>query len=238
MWLHGKRMNGIMALKRLAALSIGIGVSLTGAAHAQERNLPALNSFGRFFGIGWSRGYHAGAYDGRFQHEKASHPASMYGSNALLYPYQPGYEPPRPFMQASPALAQPVYSNTVEMQGFGSILQGPSNQPMPNASTQLMPSQAPAIPAKPIEPPPTWLRPFLKEEANQPVEQSKSSPREDVPAEETSPSDLLELQSNPANLKKEQPQKASDDDDLLTLSPPKSPMDRYIEARRKQGSNR
>ncbi len=159
-WNHGTKETGCVKHRNWREFD--------GGCHAQERNLPALNSFGRFFGIGWSRGYHAGAYDGRFQHEKASHPASMYGSNALLYPYQPGYEPPRPFMQASPALAQPVYSNTVEMQGFGSILQGPSNQPMPNASTQLMPSQVPAIPAKPIEPPPTWLRPFLKEEANQP----------------------------------------------------------------------
>lgn len=227
-------------LKKLAVLSISVGLSLTSSATAQEHNHPALNAFGRFWGIGWSNGYHAGAYDGRFQHVKDSHPASMYGSNALLYPYQPGYEPQRPFIQASPGYAQPVYSEFGESQAFGSILQNsPTHQHHgvhQGAANPMAPTPAPAVPPKPVEPPPTWLRPFLKEDAKDAAELPKPQTREAAEPEEESPSDLL----IPKSIKptKEEPAKASDDDDLLTLSPPKSAFERYNEARRKQGSNR
>lgn len=229
-------------LKRLAALSIGVGLTLTGSAEAQEHNLPALNAFGRFWGMGWSNGYHAGAYDGRFQHIKDSHPASMYGSNALLYPYHPGYEPHRPFMQPSPTHLQPVYSTNGDTQAFGSILHQPTNA-APNGFNQSAPVAAPPVPPKPVEPPPTWLRPFLKDDAKSNVEELKPEKAEEIQAEEASPSDLLKPKTTlPKTTKeapaKETPAKASDDDDLLTLTPPKSAFERYNEARRKQGSNR
>jgi len=230
--------KGFIVLKRLVVISIGVGLSLTGAAGAQERNLPAMNAFGRFWGIGWSNGYHAGAYDGRFQNIKDSHPAGMYGSNALLYPYHPGYEPQRPYTQASQGYAQPVYSNIGESQVFGSILHHPSNQLPQSTSNQVSPTPAPVIPPKPVEPPPTSLRPFLKDDAKVGAELPKPETREEVEAEQTSPTDLLKPKSNPAKPVKEEPTEASDDDDLLTMSPPKSPVERCNDARRKQGSNR
>ena len=186
-------------------------MSLTGAAGAQERNWPAMNAFGRFWGIGWSNGYHAGAYDGRFQHVKDSHPGNMYGSNALLYPYQPGYEPQRPITQASQGYAQPFHANIGEAQ-----------QSTPNQNT---PTPVPAIPPRPVEPPPTWLRPFLKEDAKGGTELPAT--REAGDTDETSPSDLLKPKSSPTKPIKEAPAKASDDDDLLTLSPPKSRLERF-----------
>ncbi len=225
-------------LKRLAVLTFGVGLSLTGAAGAQEHNLPTLNAVGRFWGIGWSNGYHAGATDGRFQHVKDSHPAYMYGSNALLFPYQPGYEPQRPYIQSSQGYSQSVYLNNGESQAFGSILQHPSNQLQQGVSNQTPPAPTHVVPPKPVEPPPTWLRPFLKDDDKDASELPKPMTREEVEAEDESPSDLLKLKANPAKPTKQDPAKARDDDDLLTLSPPKSPLERYNEARRKQGANR
>lgn len=240
-------------LKKLLVLSFGVGLSLTSSAGAQEHNLPALNAFGRFWGIGWSNGYHSGAYDGRFQHVKESHPAAMYGSNALLYPYQPGYEPQRPSIQASQGYSQPVYSNVGESQMFGSILQQPSNQMPQGYSGQAAPTPPPVVPPKPVEPPPTWLRPFLKDDAKEGAELPKPKSREELEAEESSPSDQLSPKTDSPKPAKQEPAKrepakrepakqaparASDEDDLLTLSPPKSPIERFNEARRKQGSNR
>ncbi len=225
-------------LKQLAVLSFSVGLSLTGSAMAQERNLPALNAFGRFWGVGWSNGYHSGAYDGRFQHVKNSHPANMYGSNALLYAYQPGYEPQRPFTQASQGYAQPVYSNTGDSQAFGSILQNTPNQIQQYAPHTFTP--VPAIPPKPVEPPPTWLRPFLKDDVKGGAElpQPKTLDElEKAEAAEASPSDLLKHKADPVAPKKEGPAESSDDD-LLTLSSPKSAFERYNEARSKAGSNR
>jgi hypothetical protein len=234
-------------LKKLAVLTIGVGVSLASSAAAQEHNHPALNAVGRFWGFGWSNGYHAGAYDGRFQHVKDNHPASMYGSNALLYPYQAGYEPARAYMQANQGYGQPGYSGSGyagtgytgagDSQVFGSILQGAPNQPQQSGANRISPTPAAAIPTKPVEPPPTWLRPFLKDESKANAELPKPKAREEADAAEASPSDLLQPKSDsPAPTKKERA-KASDDDDLLTLTP-KSALEHYNEARRKQNSNR
>ena len=216
-------------LKRLSALSIGVGLSLTGSLRAQEHNHPAMNSVGRFFGIGWSHGYHAGVLDGRFQREKDNHPTNIYGSSALLYPYQNGYEPYRTFTLANQGYVQSV-SGIGESQSFPSAQQNTLNQPTPTL--------APVIPPKPVEPPPTWLRPFLKDDAKRGLEQPKQESREEVEAEEASPSDLLKPKTSPSEPTKKVPTKASDDDDLLTLSPLKTPLQRYHEARRNQVSNR
>ena len=203
--------KGFTVRKKLAALSISVGLSLIGSAVAQEHNLPAMNSFGRFFGIGGSHGYHAGNLDGRFQAVKQRHPANMYGSKALLYPYQPGYEPQRAYSSSNHGYAQPVYNNVVDSQPFSSI-------PLSDSS-QASPTPAPAIPPKPIAPPPTWLRPFLKG---------------DVEALEVSPGDLIRPKSNQAEPPKKE-KKPSDDDDLLTVSPS---LQHVMEARRNQSSNR
>jgi hypothetical protein len=225
-------------LKKMVVLSIGFGLSLASSASAQQHNYPALNAFGRFWGFGWSDGYHAGAYDGRYQHVKDSHPASMYGSNALLYPYQAGYEPQRPYMHASQGYSQPAYSEMGESQAFGSILQSAPNQVQQGMVSPIGPTPAPVVPPKPVEPPPTWLRPYLKDEAKADAELPKPKAREEVDTEESSPSDLLKPKADSAKPTKEEPAKASDDDDLLTLTPPKSAFERYNEARRKLNSNR
>lgn len=218
--------------KKLAALSISVGLSLTGAAGAQEHNLPAMNSVGRFFGIGWSHGYHAGNLDGRFQAVKQRHPASMYGSNALLYPYQPGYEPQRAYSSSNHGYAQPVYNNLGDSQPFSSI-------PLSDLS-QASPTPAPVNPPKPIAPPPTWLRPFLKDDVKSGSEAATvpagpKETREKVDALEVSPSDLIKPKSNQAEPPKKEKPKPSDDDDLLTVSPP---LQHLMEARRNPGSNR
>ena len=219
--------KGFTVLKSLVALSIGVGLSLTGSAGAQEHNFPAMNSFGRFFGIGWSHGYHAGNLDGRFQAVKDRHPANTYGSNALLYPDQPGYEPQRANSSFNPGYAQPSHNIGGDSQPLSSIPQ--------SFSGQSTPTPAPPIPPKPVAPPPTWLRPFLKEAAAIPDAESKGT-REEVEAAEASPSDLIRpKKSNRAEPPEQETPKPSDDDDLLTFSPPLPPV---FEARRNQGAKR
>ena len=219
--------KGFTVLKSLVALSIGVGLSLTGSAGAQEHNFPAMNSFGRFFGIGWSRGYHAGNLDGRFQAVKDRHPANTYGSHALLYPYQPAYEPQRAYASFNQGYAQPSRNIGGDSQPLHSIPQ--------SVSSQANPTPAPPIPPKPLDPPPTWLRPFLKEDVATPEFGSKGT-REDMEATEASPSDLIRPKtSNQAEPPNQEKPKPSDDDDLLTLSPP---LQHVFEARRNQGSNR
>lgn len=227
-------MKGFIVLKRLSALSIGLALSFTGYAGAQEHNLPTMNSVGRFFGIGWSHGYHAGNNDGRFQHVKEKHPASMYGSNSLHYPYHPGYQPQPAYMPTNPAYAQPVYNSLGDSQSFGSVLPGTSNP--------VSPTPAPKILPKPIERPPTWLRPFLKDGEKGGTEEIQkesgtNEQRENVDAIEASPSDLLKPKLDSIKPKNQKPPKTSDDDDLLTLAP-KTPLQLYYEARRNQESKR
>lgn len=227
-------------LKKLAVLGIGVGLSLTEYAGAQEHNLPLLNSVGRYFGVGWSRGYQAGCYDGRFQAVKQGHPASMYASNSLLYPYFPGYQPHPGYdtqtgnMPLNADFAQPVYSDASNALPVGAAMQN---------GLQTTPTPAPVIPPKPVMPPPTWLRPFLKDEARSGTDRAAAESgtvetREEVQADEVSPSDQFKPKTELTEPQKEDMPNASDDDDLLTLTPPQNPMQRFNEARRRQGSNR
>jgi hypothetical protein len=201
-------------------------------AQAQQHNHPALNSFGRFFGIGWSHGYQSGSIDGRFQHIKDQHPASMYPSSRMLYPYSPNYSA----MQVS--YGQPTNHSGNMHWGGGSMTPAPHMHPghagysspahgivvpQPGANQKVQPAQPP----KPVEPPPAWLKPFLNQDSEviDTPKASQEAPEEVVPRQD-SPSD--KGRSKPAN----------DDDDLLIPQTKLTPMQRYHQAQQLRMTNR
>lgn len=148
-----------------------------GWVSADERNLPALNAFGRFMGIGWSTGYHSNA-DGRFQMVKKNHPASAYPSSQLTHIYHPGYNPVRPGI---PNTTAHVYQSIPQGAQYGAptqLVPAPTLAPSldssaPQKVTPEKPTPEVVAPPKPVEPPPDWLRPYLQE--GSPSDQKKDS---------------------------------------------------------------
>lgn len=208
---------------------ICVGLLIAGPVSlAQEHNFPALNTFGRFFGIGWSHGYHSSTIDGRFEHHKASHPASMYASSGLLYPYDPNYSAAQVTYGAG---HQQHYQNYGVMQPTPAPAMNPSNVVrQPSLSGGQSPSTPPASiqPPKPIEPPPAWLRQYLNDgdaSGQRPSDKPAVETREEVTPKEASPSDKRKAVSE-------------DDDDLLIPQTQLTPMQRYHQARQYQGRTR
>lgn len=164
---------------RSLAFFIFSGISIIGVlpgstAQAGDNGHPALNAIGRFWGVGYSqRGYQVAP--GPLNVVRKMHPASAYGSTALLAPYhQASY--PQAYSPPSPVLSYPT-------------------QPQALADTN-----AEVVPApKPVGPPPTWLEPYLNEKASKPakpegesiiIESIDSEPSIDTePNGELSPSD-------------------------------------------------
>ncbi len=209
-------------LKRIFLLSVGVGLSLTSSANAQH-NYPTMNAMGRFLGIGWNHGYHSGQYDGRFQAIKDKHPAEMYASRSLLYPFHASY--------SAHGFVQPMHGHahsflpSYQATGMQSVnVDGTGVQ-----TNHSSPGLAPPMPTIPAEPAPTWLRPFLKDESQQlgeePVDLVPAEKLEEVVPEELSPSDRAK-------------EKSPDDDDLLLPSVRLTPMQRYYEARQRSEANR
>ncbi len=209
-------------LKRIVLLSVGVGLSLTGTANAQH-NYPTMNAMGRFLGIGWNHGYHSGQYDGRFKAIKDKHPAEMYASRSLLYPFHASY--------SAHGFVQPMngHANSFLPSHQSTGMHSMNFDSAGVQTNQSSPSIAPPMPTIPAEPAPTWLRPFLKNQNQlldeEPVELEPAEQREEVVPEELSPSDRVKA-------------KPSDDDDLLLPSVRLTPMQRYYEARQRSEANR
>lgn len=222
-------------LKKIAALSFGIGVTLSGSANAQH-NLPTMNAMGRVLGIGWNRGYHSGQYDGRFQATKDKHPASRYPSQALLYPFHPSYiatsQIGAPAAYGDSMLHQSLMETSMPLGTSVNPSMGGGVQMQSGAiSSQAAPTVAPAVPA---EPAPTWLRPFLKDDAGKSDPQIELLPEKS--SEEVSPLEESPTEGSPSDRSKSK--SASDDDDLLLPSAHLTPMQRYYEARQRGESKR
>jgi hypothetical protein len=195
--------------------TVWIGLLATQCSLAQEHNFPTLNTVGRFFGVGWSHGYHSKTIDGRYEIHKQNHPANMYPSRALQYPYDPNYAAAQ--VNYAPAHQPCAYGQVPSglqpgMNSSNVVRQPSGKTPVPNAP------QVPAVPPKPIEPPPAWLRPYLNEDGKRGElqnEQSLNEQREEVAPREPSPSDKA---------------KDKDDDDLLLPQSNLTPTERYHQA--------
>ncbi len=152
------------------------------SASAQEHEFPALNTIGRFLGVGYSStGYH-NRRDGRFDVIKARQPA-YYPSNALSYPYDPAYRPYRPaHVSPAPAFSTQPYTAPAAA---------------PKAAPELSSDEAEEIqpeevkPAKPVGPPPQWLKPHLNDDVDdevlEPSPSDRNPERQEVYGELTPP---------------------------------------------------
>ncbi len=216
--------KGFIVLRRFtllisrSALAVLVVVGAARTIHADESNHPVLNSFGRFWGVGWSHGYHSPTADGRFQAIKDRHPASMYASSALTYPYQSNYA-------STPSLQGSMVNPVETWPYFGSVSpEGAGSSEGAGMTTPIMPPTKKLTPAKPAEPPPAWLKPYLREGQDSKASPEHSLPNasQDDPRRESSPSDVRDQDQNR-------------DDDLLLPQTNLTPLQRYYQARRYQG---
>lgn len=199
-----------MNLLRCGLVACGLWVAALPIVSAQDGALSRLNALGRYLGVGYTRGgYHANA-NRQLPIVKLTHPASNYGSRALSYPYQSGYQP---YIATQTGQALPAPTNMSQ----------PAPAPAPNA---------PAVPQKPAGPPPQWLKPYLNEDSTRreqlpaPAERSVPQTSDELPPpdvrgegpspfrfdNEISPSDRLMPAENEAN---ELPSPAQSNDALL-----------------------
>lgn len=153
---------------KLRLLLLATLVSTPLSAIGQETEFPTINTIGRFLGVGYSHtGYH-GRRDGRFDAIERRHPASNYGSNGLLYPYDLAYRPVRPMRMPAPAA---VHSTPRVAPAMPKIA-----PPQPAIEPEQVDTPDPT-PPKPSVPPPQWLKPHLKQPD---IDQKKeSTPTED-----------------------------------------------------------
>lgn len=164
-----KRTSVVLAL----ALSF-----LSNACFAEDDfGFPAINTLGRYLGVGWSYHTYHSRVDGRIKAITNRHPAEAYPSSSLSYMYAPGYtnyppaaNKPQPFWNA-PVVQniQPVnpLSQPISQGSMVPEVARPSNLPKrapeEKQIEELRPpaSVKPQVPAKPQEPPPGWLKPYL-----------------------------------------------------------------------------
>lgn len=172
---------------------------------AEERNHPTLNSIGRFWGIGWSQGYHSGSADGRFERVKDRHPSSRYGSSNLTNLYRPGHE------QISPQYEATFPSWSDGGTGVPSISRGvhPHNSPAMNPLPAINSAHEP----KPVDSSP---KPHLQPDVS--AEGIKATTPANPAA---SPSDL-------------QPKTTESDDKLISPQSSLRPSQYYYSARQNQ----
>lgn len=169
------RILTVRAKLRLLLLATLFSTPLT--AIAQESEFPTLNTIGRFLGVGYSHtGYH-GRRDGRFDAIQNRHPASNYGSGALLYPYDPGYRPVRPMRMPA---AGTLHSTPRIAPAMPKIA-----PPQPATEAEQIDTPDPT-PPKPTVPPPQWLKPHLKQPGPD-QSQKQVEPRNEVFGELTPP---------------------------------------------------
>lgn len=158
---------------RRALLTFAICCSLYAPSLAQDQDrAPMLNAFGRFWGIGYSAGYHARS-ESRFGFHRyvADH-------NVVPEPMRGPY--PHPHMTNRPAYG---YPSAGVNHGYAPGMSGPTSAPpLPatqNASQNLVPA-----PTKPVDPPPNWLKQYIKPNSDSPTTSDDLLPESD-----NSPSD-------------------------------------------------
>lgn len=167
-----------MITATLTAASFTPTVVNTGWAQEQE-HAPLLNSIGRFFGVGYSAGYHA-RYDTRLG-IKHTPP----GQNVVPSPYH------RNAYTIPAASHMPFVHNSVQGAPIGPNAKQGATVRSGNTATEPSAETIPAVPRKPSVPPPSWLRPFLKPDGTT-LEPNSNKP--DAP----SPSDRRGVKTTPS----------------------------------------
>ncbi len=183
---------------------------ISASAYSQELEFPILNSIGRYLGVGYTRGGYHAAQDGRLDLVSQLHPPGNYRLGGLPQNY--GY----------PTLSTP----TVRMETMQYL-------PAPVAAPALPKKPETIAAPKPVEPTPQWLEGYLQPENSGQSESLPMPERKVVPKDledESSPSDLLLEENNPAQ--------SNDLDSLLNSRTPRPATpsnNRYQQARIYQG---
>ncbi len=170
------------------AVLLGIVLAVPHAAWGADSEFPVLNSIGRFWGVGYTRGGYHAAQDGRFDIVTNRHPAPNYRPGSLPHYSQPIYSPP-------PASPSPVVAPTPTVQKSGDKSSAPKKSEAKPGAPEANELPRPVVPAKPAGPPPRWLEDYLQREAAEkapgeiPHSNDNGQPQDDAP--ESSPSDLL-----------------------------------------------
>lgn len=185
------------------AVLLGIVLAAPQLGWGAEHEFPVMNSIGRFWGVGYTRGGYQAAQDGRFDVVTARHPASNYRMGGLPnYSQQHFSTAP---MVAAPLPASVLVPNAPDRNGAAnhSAQGGPAANAKPGkppTSAEVVPVPQPMVPAKPATPPPRWLEDYLQGQESSQSQQSSPSTKgkptdESGPATqaapETSPSDSL-----------------------------------------------
>ncbi|MEZ6077034.1 MAG: hypothetical protein R3C56_15605 [Pirellulaceae bacterium] len=140
------------------AVLLGIVLAVPHAAWGADSEFPVLNSIGRFWGVGYTRGGYHAAQDGRFDIVTNRHPAPNYRPGGLPQYSQPIYSPP-------PASPSPVVAPTPTVQKSGDKSSAPKKSEAKPGAPEANELPRPVVPAKPAGPPPRWLEDYLQREA-------------------------------------------------------------------------
>ncbi len=190
-----------MSKRIKSVVLLGLLVSTPNCGWAQDREFPTLNSIGRFWGVGYTRGGFHAAQDGRFDVVTNRHPATDYRRGGLPTRNSMNYSPT---VDWTPPTAAPpgAFATPTQAPPLNADKSQPSNSPksparsnpqssVPPVTVEAIPAPKPVVPAKPTQPPPAWLQEYLEDEETS----SRKNPNpsgDDLPAEllEISPSDL------------------------------------------------
>ncbi|MBX3420091.1 MAG: hypothetical protein KF752_00905 [Pirellulaceae bacterium] len=173
---------------------IALGLAMHGAtAQAVDYGFPMANTIGRYWGVGWSHHSYHSHHDARFSIVAHRHPSSRYPSQGLLYPYAADYvnHPPESvhqraqFLQLTPGVPHSESILNRSLQGAGQA--SPTDvEPTKNQNKPEVVRKPP--PAKPVAPPPAWIRPYLE-----------TRPPEAPSSEQIGEGELIEIEPSPSD---------------------------------------
>ncbi len=183
----------LLSIVWAAAQAAGPQAIAPQAAWGADHEFPVINSIGRFFGVGYTRGGYHAAQDGRLNAITNRHPAADYRPGGLPQYSQPQYSPPRSAVGSGPSpVLAPAPSGTTSGKS-GSAAVSPSNMSPKNesAAPQSDASAKPAAPAKPSQPPPRWLEEYLQ--------QSEAAKAHELPLPQVPPPKDAAPQASPSD---------------------------------------
>lgn len=178
--------NGWM--QRIAGCCLPLMMGVTALAQDTSQNAPVLNAIGRFWGFGYSQGYHA-CNDGRlgwglardFHISPTPDPELTSIYSAQYQPWQPGHHVGQVAWPAGPAMnsmslgampgnafsGMPVPSKLSPQRGAGpsrpATTPASPNKPV-SEDNDKSPSDRNTAPPRPSTPPPEWLKRYLPQD--------------------------------------------------------------------------
>lgn len=174
------------------------------AAWGADHEFPVVNSIGRFFGVGYTRGGYHAAQDGRLDVISNRHPASDYRPGGLPQYTQPLYSPPRSTGGSGPSPVLAPVPTDAAARSSGTSALSPSDTPPQDKPTapQSDAASKPAAPAGEAVPPPPWLEEYLQRSG---ADKQRETPRNELPQPKPPVPQERDPQDSPSDLLLEEP---------------------------------